>query len=159
VLFGLYGLELQSGDCALRDTVGVAEGKLRAMVDMPPEEEEPLKGLRVLVVEDQAPIALQLEDMLVESECEVVGPASRVGQALRLLSENAVDAAVLDLNIAGELVYPVADALDARGLPFIFATGYNPSDISGRYGHRPVVQKPFSRRIFLEAFRATVRQS
>jgi DNA-binding response OmpR family regulator len=123
------------------------------------EEEELLKGLRVLVVEDQAPIALQLEDMLVESECQVVGPASRVGQALRLLGENVVDAAVLDLNVAGELVYPVADALDARGLPYIFATGYDPSDVSGRYGHRNIVQKPFSRRVFLEAFRATVRQN
>ncbi|MGD8479532.1 MAG: response regulator [Methyloceanibacter sp.] len=135
------------------------EGKLRAIVGMPSEEEELLKGLRVLVVEDQAPIALQLEDMLVESECQVVGPASRVGQALRLLGENVVDAAVLDLNVAGELVYPVADALDARGLPYIFATGYDPSDVSGRYGHRNIVQKPFSRRVFLEAFRATVRQN
>ena len=135
------------------------EGKLRAKVGMPSEEEELLKGLRVLVVEDQAPIALQLEDMLVESECQVVGPASRVGQALRLLGENVVDAAVLDLNVAGELVYPVADALDARGLPYIFATGYDPSDVSGRYGHRTIVRKPFSRRVFLEAFRATVRQN
>ncbi len=135
------------------------EGKLRAIVGMPSEEEELLKGLRVLVVEDQAPIALQLEDMLVESECQVVDPASRVGQALRLLGENVVDAAVLDLNVAGELVYPVADALDARGLPYIFATGYDPSDVSGRYGHRTIVQKPFSRRVFLEAFRATVRQN
>jgi CheY-like chemotaxis protein len=121
-------------------------------------KKEPLKGLKVLVVEDQAPIALQMEDMLVESECEVVGPASRVGQALRLLSDNAVDAAVLDLNIAGELVYPVADALDARGLPYVFATGYSPSDVADRYGHRPVLQKPFSRRVFLEAIRDTIRQ-
>jgi len=121
-------------------------------------KKEPLKGLKVLVVEDQAPIALQMEDMLVESECEVVGPASRVGQALRLLSDNAVDAAVLDLNIAGELVYPVADALDARGLPYVFATGYSPSDVADRYSHRPVLQKPFSRRVFLEAIRDTIRQ-
>ncbi|BAQ18606.1 two-component system regulatory protein [Methyloceanibacter caenitepidi] len=111
-----------------------------------------------MVVEDQAPIALQLEDMLLESECEVVGPASRVGQALRLLSDNAVDAAVLDLNVAGELVYPVADALEARGLPYVFATGYDPSDVAGRYGHHTVLQKPFSRRVFLQAIRDTVRQ-
>ena len=125
---------------------------------MASRKKEPLKGLKVLVVEDQAPIALQMEDMLVDSGCEVVGPASRVGQALRLLSDNAVDAAVLDLNIAGELVYPVADALDARGLPYIFATGYSPSDVADRYGHRPVLQKPFSRRVFLEAIRNTIRQ-
>jgi CheY-like chemotaxis protein len=125
---------------------------------MASRKKEPLKGLKVLVVEDQAPIALQMEDMLVDSGCEVVGPASRVGQALRLLSDNAVDAAVLDLNIAGELVYPVADALDARGLPYIFATGYSPSDVADGYGHRPVLQKPFSRRVFLEAIRDTIRQ-
>lgn len=125
---------------------------------MSPRKKAPLKGLRVLVVEDQAPIALQMEDMLVESECEVVGPASRVGQALRLLSDNAVDAAVLDLNIAGELVYPVADALDARGLPYVFATGYSPSDVADRYEHHRVLQKPFSRRVFLQAIRDTIRQ-
>ena len=123
---------------------------------MSSRENKPLKGLRVLVVEDQAPIALQLEDMLVESKCEVVGPASRVGQALRLLSENTVDTAVLDLNIAGELVYPVADALEARGLPYIFATGYSPDDVASRYSHHRVLQKPFSRRIFLKAIRETV---
>lgn len=128
------------------------------MQETPSQDREPLKGLRVLVVEDQAPIALQLEDMLVESACEVVGPASRVGQALRLLSDHTVDAAVLDLNIAGELVYPVADALDARGLPYIFATGYDPSDVAGRYGHRPVLRKPFSRRQFLEAIQKTLQQ-
>jgi len=104
-----------------------------------------MKGLRILIVEDQAPIALQLEDMLIESECEVVGPASRVGQALRLLNEHPVDAAVLDLNIAGELVYPVADALDARGLPYVFATGYSRSDLAAPYRSRRILQKPFSR--------------
>lgn len=110
-----------------------------------------------MVVEDQAPIALQLEDMLVESECEVVGPASRVGQALRLLNDQAVDTAVLDLNVAGDLVYPVADALEARGLPYVFATAYDPSDIAERYGHRRVLQKPFSRRVFLEAIQASLK--
>lgn len=117
-----------------------------------------MKGLRILVVEDQAPIALQLEDMLIESECEVVGPASRVGQALRLLNEHPVDAAVLDLNIAGELVYPVADALDARGLPYVFATGYSRSDLAAPYRSRRILQKPFSRRVFMDVMCETIRQ-
>ncbi|ODR99248.1 hypothetical protein AUC68_04400 [Methyloceanibacter methanicus] len=125
---------------------------------MSSQKDPPLKGLRILVVEDQAPIALQLEDMLIESDCEVVGPASRVGQALRLLSEQPVDAAVLDLNIAGELVYPVADALDARGLPYIFSTGYSPSDLAAPYRRRRVLQKPFSRRVFIKAIRETLQQ-
>ena len=117
-----------------------------------------MKGLRILVVEDQAPIALQLEDMLIESVCEVVGPASRVGQALRLLYEHPVDAAVLDLNIAGELVYPVADALDARRLPYVFATGYSLSDLAAPYRSRRILQKPFSRRVFIDAMCETIRQ-
>jgi len=125
---------------------------------MSSQKEPPLKGLRILVVEDQAPIALQLEDMLLESNCQVVGPASRVGQALKLLDEHPVDAAVLDLNIAGELVYPVADALEARGLPYIFSTGYNPSDLAVPYRRQRVLQKPFSRRVFIKAMRETIRQ-
>jgi CheY-like chemotaxis protein len=76
-----------------------------------------LKGLRVLVVEDEALVAFQLEDMLAELGCAVIGPASRVGQALDLLGRERVDAAVLDVNVAGELVYPVADALTAQGPP------------------------------------------
>jgi CheY-like chemotaxis protein len=110
-----------------------------------------LRGLRVLVVVDEAQIALQLEDMLVDSDCEVVGPASRVAQALKLLDDETVDAAVLDLNIAGDLVYPVADALDNRGLPYIFATGYGVSGLTEPYRNRRVLQKPFSRRELLQA--------
>ena len=76
------------------------------------EQTPDLTDLQILVVEDEAPIALQLEDMLTELGAAVVGPASRVRQALQLLQEQTVDAAVLDLNIAGELVYPVAEALE-----------------------------------------------
>jgi CheY-like chemotaxis protein len=102
-----------------------------------------LKGLRVLVVEDEALVALQLEDMLSDLGCAVIGPAARVHQALDLLNGQRVDAAVLDLNVAGELVYPVADALTRRGVPFIFATGYGASGLTEPYRSRPVLQKPF----------------
>lgn len=119
----------------------------------------PLKGLRILIVEDEAPIALQVEDMLVESDCDVVGPASRVGQALKLIDDEAVDAAVLDLNIAGDLVYPVADALEKRGLPYIFATGYGASSLTEPYRGRPVLQKPFSRRELLQAMQEAVGEA
>ena len=115
-----------------------------------------LRGLHVLVVEDEAPIALQLEDMLVESDCEVVGPASRVAQALKLLDDETVDAAVLDLNIAGDLVYPVADALEKRGLPYIFVTGYGASGLTEPYRSQRVLQKPFSRRELLQAMQEAV---
>lgn len=115
------------------------------------EQTPNLAGFRILVVEDEAPIALQMEDMLVELGGAVVGPASRVGQALRLLEGQAVDAAVLDLNIAGELVYPVADALENRGLPYIFVTGYGASGLAEPYRSQPVLEKPFRRRELLEA--------
>ena len=122
-------------------------------------QSQSLKGLRILIVEDEAPIALQVEDMLVESDCDVVGPASRVGQALKLIDEEPVDAAVLDLNIAGDLVYPVADALEKRGLPYIFATGYGASSLTEPYRSRRVLQKPFSRRELLQAVREAVQQT
>lgn len=126
---------------------------------MDQEQDAPLRGLRILVVEDQAPIALQVEDMLVESDCEVVGPASRVEQALKLLDEQDVDAAVLDLNIAGEMVYPVADLMDARGLPYVFATGCDPADLAGPYRQKQVLQKPFSRRALIEAMEQVLQQA
>ncbi|MEM7192710.1 MAG: response regulator [Pseudomonadota bacterium] len=117
-----------------------------------------LKGLRILVVEDQAPIALQLEDILIEQDCKVVGPASRVAQALRLAEECTVDAAVLDLNVAGELVYPVADAMAAQHVPFVFTTGFDTSGLNERYGNPRILLKPFSRRGFLQALRETLGQ-
>jgi CheY-like chemotaxis protein len=110
-----------------------------------------LSGLRVLVVEDEALVALQLEDMLTGLGCTVVGPASRVGQALQLLHGQPIDAAVLDVNIAGELVYPVADELTSRGLPYIFATGYGASGLTEAYRGRPVLEKPFPKKALLRA--------
>ena len=101
-----------------------------------------LKGLRVLVVEDEALVALQLEDMLSELGCTVVGPASRVGQGLDLLRDQTVDAAVLDLNVAGELVYPVAKSLADQGRPFIFVTGYGASGVAADYRDSQILQKP-----------------
>ncbi len=110
-----------------------------------------IDGLRVLVVEDEALVALQIEDMLTGLGCVVVGPASRVGQALELLHGQQVDAAVLDINIAGELVYPVADELASRGLPYIFATGYGASGLTDAYRGRPVLEKPFPKGALLQA--------
>jgi CheY-like chemotaxis protein len=122
------------------------------------EHHPQLKDLRVLVVEDEALIALQLEDMLTELGCAVIGPASRVGQALKLLDGETVEAAVLDLNIAGELVYPVADELRNRGLPYVFVTAFGTSDLTEPYRSRPVLEKPFARRELLQAILDTLRR-
>jgi hypothetical protein len=85
-------------------------------------------------------VAFQLEDMLADLGCAVIGPASRVGQALDLLGQEWVDAGVLDLNVAGD---PVTDALAAQNLPYIFATGYGASGLTARYAAGRSCKSPF----------------
>lgn len=103
-----------------------------------------LNGLRILVVEDEAAISLLLEDMLIDFGCEVVGPAARLAAALDLAQRETFDLAILDVNVAGEAIYPVAEALDERKVPFVFSTGYGSAGIKDSYRDRPVVQKPFA---------------
>jgi DNA-binding response OmpR family regulator len=97
---------------------------------------------RVLIVEDEMMIAMMMQDMLEEIGCEVIGPANRVDAALAL-ADAEIDVALLDVNLAGELVYPVADRLRARGIPIIFLTGYGNIGIDPRYREAPVLSKPF----------------
>ena len=103
-----------------------------------------LNGLRVLVVEDEAAISLLLEDMLLDFGCEVVGPAGRLKAALDLAASEKVDLAILDVNVAGESVYPLVEALEAQNVPFVFSTGYGSAGIKDAYRDRPVLQKPFA---------------
>ena len=102
-----------------------------------------LQGVRVIVVEDETLVAILLEDMLVELGCEVLWTAHRVPRALDLVAQSAPDAAVLDVNIAGDEVYPVAQALAERDIPFVFATGYGARGLADAWRGRPIVQKPF----------------
>jgi two-component SAPR family response regulator len=83
-----------------------------------------LTGKRILVVEDEALIAVMVEDMLIEMGGEVVGPAATVDDALEMARGETLDAAVLDVNVRGRRIDPVAEALMARGVPVLFATGY-----------------------------------
>jgi len=103
-----------------------------------------VKGLRLFVVEDEALVAMLLEEMLADLGCTVVGVAGNVGDALGRLSHTAADGAVLDVNVGGEKVFPVADALAERGVPFVFATGYGGSGLDQRYPNAPVLTKPYS---------------
>ncbi len=103
-----------------------------------------LNGLRVLVVEDEAAISLLLEDMLLDFGCEVIGPAARLAAALDAVSREKVDLAILDVNVAGEPIYPVAAVLVERSIPFVFSTGYGSAGIKDTYRDRPVLQKPFA---------------
>ena len=103
-----------------------------------------LAGLRVLVVEDEAAISLLLEDMLLDFGCEVIGPVARLAMALDKVDREAVDLAILDVNVAGEAIYPVAESLQKKGVPFVFSTGYGSAGIKDAFRDRPVLQKPFA---------------
>jgi CheY-like chemotaxis protein len=103
----------------------------------------PLRGLRVLVVEDEALVGLLVEDFLKGFGCKTIGVAASTTDALGLIQAEAIDVAVIDLKLEGEMAYPLADALKAAGVPFVFATGVHADDIDGGYAHVPVVGKPF----------------
>jgi len=100
-------------------------------------------GLRILLVEDEAMVAMIIEDTLRDLGCEVVGPISSIERAREAAAKEEVDGAFLDVNLRGELVYPVAEALAARGVPFAFVTGYGESGIDSRFRGAPVLTKPF----------------
>ena len=104
-----------------------------------------LSGLRVLIVDDEALVAMLLEDMLSDLGCETAATAGRVPQALELARDPALafDVAVLDVNVAGESIAPVAEAVIARGAPVVFATGYGESGVPEAFRGRPTLQKPF----------------
>jgi CheY-like chemotaxis protein len=99
--------------------------------------------VRVLLVEDEALIALMLEDMLEGMDCAVTAMAPRVPLGVSLAESGDFDLALLDVNVAGENVEPVADVLAGRGIPYIFATGYGEAGVPLRHRERPVVAKPF----------------
>ena len=98
---------------------------------------------RILVVEDEALVAMLIEDALLEFGFEVIGPARSVSQALELLAAEPPCAAVLDLNLAGESSVAVADALAAGGIPFVVATGYGAAGLPASHKAVPVLPKPY----------------
>lgn len=98
----------------------------------------------VLLVEDELLVAMLMEQILREEGYELMGPASTVAAALDILGDNPeIGAALLDVNLHDERVAPVAEALECRGIPFAFVTGYEGSEIVSRYPDRPVLTKPF----------------
>jgi DNA-binding response OmpR family regulator len=108
-----------------------------------------LAGQKILVVEDQYFIADEMACFLASAGSQVIGPAPDIASGLALLSQNAVDGAVLDIDLAGEEVFPLAVALRAKNVPWIYVTGYSskpvPSDLKGR----AYIEKPISRDAFL----------
>lgn len=102
-----------------------------------------LAGKRVLIVEDEMLVALLLEDFLIEFGCTPMGPCGSVAEALKAVGEDAFDLAVLDVNLGGERVYPVADALTERHIPFLFVSGYGEEAIPDGREEWKVCAKPF----------------
>ncbi|MBL6081760.1 response regulator [Belnapia sp. T18] len=119
-----------------------------------------LRDRRVLIVEDEALVTMLIEDGLSEAGAEVVGSAGTVFEALQIIErvaqDGGLDAAVLDINLVGELVTPVADQLAALGVPFVFATGYGTGCDTGGHAAAPVLHKPFATEQLVAAVEAIV---
>ena len=98
---------------------------------------------RILVVEDELMIRMLLEDMLGELGYTVAAEAARIEEALDAAKNADFDIAILDVNLNGQPISPVADALVARGMPFVFATGYGERGLPEPYRDRPTLKKPF----------------
>jgi CheY-like chemotaxis protein len=103
-----------------------------------------LQGRRVLVVEDDMMIAMMVEDMLTDLGCAVVGPANGLDQGQALAdASGGIDAALLDVNLGDDTVFPLADRLRARGVPLIFSTGYGEGGLREADRGCPVLRKPY----------------
>ena len=107
---------------------------------------------KVLLVEDESTVALMVEEFLSELGLCVVGPFGSVDDAMRALGEAFPDAAVLDINLGNESVYPVADVLLEKKVPVAFISGYGAEAVDPRYAHLPLVQKPIDRRVLVDLF-------
>jgi DNA-binding response OmpR family regulator len=103
-------------------------------------------SLRILVIEDEAMVAMLLEDMLIELGHQVVATAGEMDQAVKLASELAVDLAIVDVNLHGEHAYPLATILAGRRVPFFFATGYGAAGLKREWRGVTALQKPFQAR-------------
>ena len=115
-----------------------------------------LEGLRVLVVEDEAMIAMLIEDMLTDFGCAMLGPAADMTRALAMIEEARFDLAILDVNLGGERTMSIAGVLRSKGIPFVFATGYGVSGINDEFKDQPVLTKPFKDADLRAALRSSI---
>lgn len=121
---------------------------------MPAMPEQAGSSLRVFLVEDEAMIAMYIEDLLTDLGYQVVATAGRLQEALRKARADSFDIALLDINLGGDVVHPVADVIDGRGIPFVYVTGYGSAG-TGMLAHAPTLQKPFTR----DALQATMERA
>jgi CheY-like chemotaxis protein len=115
------------------------------MSSLEPPPNEQLNGLRVLIVEDEPLVAILLEDMLGEFGCEIAGPAYSLEEAVAAArSEERIDVAILDVNLRGAPVYPVAEVLVERNVRFVFASGYGTEGVDEKWRDWLSLPKPFT---------------
>ena len=136
----------------LRCSLSIPAAQIAAVARRPKEAPVPapanndarrsLAGMRLLVVEDELLVSMLVEEILGELGATVAGPYGRLADGLAAARAEPFDGAILDLNLAGESADPLADMLLARGVPFVFITGYQRESIDRRYANVPVLQKP-----------------
>src|SRR3712207_2858614 len=114
---------------------------------------------RVLIVEDEYFLADDMAQVLQKLGAQVVGPVQTPDKALLLLADKPVDAAILDINLKGRMVFPVADALREQGIPFVFATGYDEAAVPEAYKDVPRWEKPFKPEDLAKALPSLVQAS
>jgi CheY-like chemotaxis protein len=146
--FRAIGMELQmAGRHSGENGEALARGEaLRDHEDsVAPTKDSFLTGVqkRVLIVEDEALVAMMIEDMVMELGHTVAGVASRLKDGLQMAEAGDVDFAILDVSLNGERSLPIAEKLDAKGIPYVFATGYGARGIDGARPHAPTLSKPF----------------
>ena len=117
-----------------------------------------LYGLQVFLVEDEAMVAMLLEDMLADFGCTIAGSAGTLSSAMSSVEAlSAIDAAILDVNLGGEFIFPVADVLSERGVPFVFSTAYGTPELTKRYPQSLLLQKPYTPQALAEALTSFLR--
>jgi CheY-like chemotaxis protein len=116
-----------------------------------------LSGRRILVIEDEALVSMMLSDLLTDAGCVVVGPAGTTQSALRLIEQEPIDCAILDVKLADGTSLPVAEALASRGIRFVLATGYAREGIDPAYNGAPLLQKVFDRNELIEVLADILR--
>lgn len=139
---------------SMSDAAGLKSGS--SPVDESQRAGDPLLGRRVLIVEDDPYITLALEETLTDFGLVVAGAARNVTEALRLAQEESFDVALLDVNIGHDRVDPVADALAAKGRPFVFTTGCGRAGLPEAHLNRAIIEKPFYVEEIMHALRAEI---
>jgi DNA-binding response OmpR family regulator len=115
-----------------------------------------LDGKRVLIVEDELTIGEHLAYQMTAEGAEVIGPVATTNAALDVIANSGVDGVVLDIRLRSEMAFPVADVLAARGIPFVFLTGYGARDVPARYADVSHLEKPVTPDVVCRALEATI---